>query len=98
MAIAIEPQRATEAAELLKVLADPTRLSMLATLRHALAPVCICDFTAAYELRQPTVSHHMGKLKAAGLVTSHKEGIWVYYRIVDSLPLAVERVLDAVTT
>lgn len=94
--IALEPARATKAAELLRVLADPTRLSMLATLRRAQAAVCICDFTAAYDLRQPTISHHMGKLRAAGLVESHKEGIWAYYRIAGELPAPVERLLEAV--
>lgn len=83
-------------ARLLRLLGDPTRLSMLATLRGAGAPVCICDFTAAYALGQPTVSHHMGRLRSAGLVTSHKEGIWVYYRIAEDLPDAASRLLDAV--
>lgn len=94
--VALEPDRAAQTAELLRVLADPTRLSMLATLRRAPTAVCICDFTAAYALRQPTISHHMGKLKAAGLVESHKEGIWAYYRIAAELPRPVERLLQAV--
>jgi ArsR family transcriptional regulator len=33
------------------------------------------------ELSQPTISHHMAKLKAAGLVESEKRGIWIYYRL-----------------
>jgi ArsR family transcriptional regulator len=93
--IAIEPGQASDAAALFKVLADPTRLGILATLRQSPDPVCICDFTAAYDLSQPTISHHMGKLKAAGLVESHKAGIWVYYRIAERLPAAVGRLLEA---
>lgn len=91
----IEPGRVAETAGLLKVLADPTRLSMVAALRRADGPVCVCDFTATYQLGQPTISHHMAKLRAAGLVESRKHGVWVYYRMAAHLPPAVERVLDA---
>jgi ArsR family transcriptional regulator len=72
---------AQETAEVLKALAEPTRLSMLAALWEADGPVCICDFTAAFELTQPTISHHMARLKAAGLVESTRRGIWIYYRL-----------------
>ena len=80
-------------ADLLKALADPTRLAMVAALWRAQAPVCICDFTAALELSQPTISHHMGKLREAGLVESEKHGIWVYYRLGDRLEEPTRRLL-----
>jgi ArsR family transcriptional regulator, arsenate/arsenite/antimonite-responsive transcriptional repressor len=86
---------AERTAEVLKALADPTRLSMVATLRGATTPVCICDFTAAFDLSQPTVSHHMAKLKAAGLVESERRGIWAYYRLRGDLPASVADLLDA---
>src|SRR5260370_27544676 len=73
-------------AELMKALADPTRLTMVASLWKADAPICICDFTAGLGLAQPTISHHMAKLKEAGLVDSQKRGIWIYYRLRDKLP------------
>src|SRR2546423_15656477 len=76
---------AEERAELMKALADPTRLTIVASLWKADAPICICDFTAGLELTQPTISHHMAKLKEAGLVESEKRGIWVYYRLRDRL-------------
>ena len=72
---------AADRAELIKALADPTRLTMVASLWKADAPICICDFTAGLGLTQPTISHHMAKLKAAGLVDSEKRGIWIYYRL-----------------
>ncbi|HEV2034512.1 MAG TPA: metalloregulator ArsR/SmtB family transcription factor [Candidatus Dormibacteraeota bacterium] len=68
-------------ADLMKALADPTRLTMVASLWKAKAPICICDFTAGLELSQPTISHHMAKLKEIGLVQSEKRGIWIYYRL-----------------
>jgi ArsR family transcriptional regulator, arsenate/arsenite/antimonite-responsive transcriptional repressor len=86
---------ARETAGVLKALAEPTRLSMVAALSAAEAPVCICDFTAAFELSQPTISHHMAKLKAAGLVESTKQGIWIYYRLRDDLAPATRALLQA---
>src|ERR1044072_488747 len=68
-------------AELMKALADPTRLTIVASLAKATTPICICDFTAGLDLSQPTISHHMAKLKEAGLVESAKPGIWVYYSL-----------------
>src|SRR5438105_7131993 len=93
--VRLDPKSAEETADLLKALADPTRLSMLATLRDAADPVCICDFTAAYELSQPTISHHMAKLREAGLVEADKEGIWVYYRLSNPLPERAAALLES---
>lgn len=69
------------AAALLKAIADPYRLTMLATLASAKDEVCVCDFTDALPLNQPTVSHHLRILREAGLVTSDRRGTWVYYRL-----------------
>jgi DNA-binding transcriptional ArsR family regulator len=84
---------ANNTSDLMKALADPTRLTMLASLWKADAPICICDFTAGLELTQPTISHHMAKLKDAGLVDSEKRGIWIYYRLRDQLAPATRRLL-----
>jgi ArsR family transcriptional regulator len=72
---------ADSTAEVMKALGDPTRLTMAASLWKSKAPICICDFTAGLGLSQPTISHHMAKLKEAGLVDSEKRGIWIYYRL-----------------
>jgi ArsR family transcriptional regulator len=85
---------AVENARLLKALADPTRLAMVWCLHRAAAPVCICDFTATFDLGQPTISHHMGKLKSAGLVESEKRGLWIYYRLRPDLPTTTFRLID----
>jgi ArsR family transcriptional regulator len=84
---------ANDASDLMKALADPTRLTMVASLWKANAPICICDFTAGLGLTQPTISHHMAKLKAAGLVESEKQGIWIYYRLHRKLAPATRQVL-----
>lgn len=82
------------AAALLKAIADPYRLTMLATLAAAPEQVCVCDFTDALPLNQPTVSHHLRILREAGLVTCERRGTWVYYRLA---PRASKRLGDALT-
>ena len=87
--------RLTASVEVLKALADPTRLQIMGVLQGAAEPVCVCDFTAAFELSQPTISHHMAKLKDAGLVEVSRSGIWSYYRRARSLDARTRALLDA---
>jgi DNA-binding transcriptional ArsR family regulator len=58
-------------------------------------PVCVCDFTDALPLNQPTVSHHLRILREAKLVTCERRGTWVYYQLA---PDALARVEAAVAT
>jgi DNA-binding transcriptional ArsR family regulator len=91
----VDEDWAIDRAELMKALGDPTRLTMVASLWKARgAPICICDFTAGLDLTQPTISHHMAKLKEAGLVESDKKGIWIYYRLSDKLPTETRKLLS----
>ncbi len=69
------------AAALLKAIADPYRLTILATLAANDREVCVCDFTDALPLNQPTVSHHLRILREAELVTYERRGTWVYYQL-----------------
>src|SRR5437879_3501212 len=93
---AISDTKAQRLAGALRVLADPARLQILDILRQADTPVCICDFPDRLQLSQPTVSHHMGKLKDAGLVEVTKRGIWSFYRLRPDLPVAARRILNAI--
>ncbi len=83
----------TGEAAIFKALSDPFRLTMLATLARADDDVCVCDFTAALPLNQPTVSHHLKILREADLVRGERRGTWVYYRLA---PDARERLARAV--
>ncbi|MGA7092864.1 MAG: metalloregulator ArsR/SmtB family transcription factor [Candidatus Cybelea sp.] len=78
---------------LFKAAADSYRLRMLATLARAAQEVCVCDFTDALPLNQPTVSHHLRILREAGLVTCERRGTWVYYQLA---PDAIDRIETAV--
>jgi ArsR family transcriptional regulator len=90
----VDEEWAEQTSALMKALADPTRLTMLASLWKAKAPICICDFTAGLDLGQPTISHHMSKLKEAGLVESEKRGIWVHYRLAGNLDHVTHQLLN----
>lgn len=87
---------AREMAEVHRALADPTRLQMLHMLTTATVPICVCDFTAAFALSQPTVSHHLARLRRAGFVTSTKHGVWSYHRIREDLSPTARAVLATV--
>jgi len=75
-----------EAAErispLLKALADPVRLRLLSLVAaHADQEACVCDLNDAFDLSQPTISHHLKVLHEAGLLDRSKRGTWVYYAV-----------------
>jgi ArsR family transcriptional regulator len=65
---------------LLQATADPTRLSILRQLSTD-GEVCACDFSDCCGIGQPTVSHHLKVLRAAGWVTSERRGTWIWYSI-----------------
>lgn len=85
-----------EQAALLKALADPHRLAILATLARAENDVCVCDFTSGLPLNQPTVSHHLKILRDSGLVSSERRGTWVYYRLSNDARERIGAALDRV--
>lgn len=69
-------------APLLKAIADPVRLRLLSLVAsHADGEACVCDLNDAFDLSQPTVSHHLKLLHEAGLLHREKRGVWVYYRV-----------------
>jgi len=73
--------QAERVAALLKALADPVRLRMMSlVLAHEGAEACVCDLLPAFELSQPTISHHLKVLHETGLLHREKRGVWVYYR------------------
>jgi len=80
-----------ELAARFKALADPTRVAIVNRLAAA-DEVCVCDLNAAFDLSQPTISHHLKILREAGLVDSTRRGTWAFYRLV---PEAIESLRGA---
>jgi ArsR family transcriptional regulator len=80
-----EPMSAETAdriAPLVKAIADPVRLRLVSLVAsHADGEACVCDLNDAFDLSQPTISHHLKLLHEAGLLDREKRGVWVYYRV-----------------
>ncbi len=73
--------QAERVAPLLKALADPVRLRLMSLVAsHPGGEACVCDLNDAFDLSQPTISHHLKVLHDVGLVEREKRGVWVYYR------------------
>ena len=74
--------QAERIAPLLKAIADPVRLRLLSLVAaHEGGEACVCDLNDAFDLSQPTISHHLKVLHEVGLLDRSKRGVWVYYRV-----------------
>ena len=80
VAAPLSGEAAVELAPMFKALGDPVRLRLLSLIASAGSEACVCDLNDAFDLTQPTISHHLKVLREAGLVTSERRGTWVYYR------------------
>ena len=77
------PARYEDAAARFKALAHPVRLQILDMLRDG--EVCVCHMEAALDKRQAYISQQLMVLRDAGLVESRKDGLSVFYRLVDDV-------------
>jgi len=74
-------EQAERVAPLLKALADPVRLRLMSLVAsHVDGEACVCDLSDAFDLSQPTISHHLKVLHEIGLLDRSKRGVWVYYK------------------
>lgn len=83
-----------ELAARFKALADPTRVAIVNRLA-ATNECCVCDLTGAFELSQPTISHHLKLLREAGLVEASRRGTWAYYRLIPGAVAELRTALGA---
>ena len=75
-------ESASAVAGLFRVLADPTRVSIIHAL--SLAELCNGDLAAVLGISESAVSHQMRELRLMKLVTAEKRGRMVYYRLTDT--------------
>jgi ArsR family transcriptional regulator len=76
----LDEERAAKLAKVFKALGDPVRLRLLSMIASREGgEVCVCEMTPAFELSQPTISHHLKLLRQAGLIDCQRRGTWVYY-------------------
>ncbi len=77
----VDPARAVRIAEVAKALGDPVRLQLVDVLRKHAGKVCVCELVPLFDISQPTLSHHLKKLRDAGIVDSERRGLWAYYYV-----------------
>ena len=77
------------AVEVLRALADPTRLSICR--RLGAEELCVCHLVEELGLGQPLISHHLKVLREAGLVEARRHSYWTYYRLI---PQSLNSVVD----
>ena len=76
--IVSEPRNVT--VEMFRALADPVRLELLARIA-ARGPLCVCHLQDDLPYSQSRISKHLATLRRAGLVTTRREGTWIYYSV-----------------
>jgi ArsR family transcriptional regulator len=85
----VEREQALRMAEVAKALGDPIRLQLVDVLRKHAGKVCVCELVPLFDISQSTLSHHLGRLRAAGIVDSERRGLWAYYYVI---PGALEEI------
>ncbi|WP_327178082.1 metalloregulator ArsR/SmtB family transcription factor [Streptomyces sp. NBC_01335] len=91
----LDEERSQALAKVFKALGDPVRLRLLSMIAaRAGGEICVCDLTPAFDLSQPTISHHLKLLKQAGLIDSERRGTWVYYRLLPETTDQLAQVLS----
>ena len=82
MAAPLSEAEADDLAALLKALADPVRLQLVSLIASAPnGEMCTCDLPELVRRSQPTVSHHLSILVAAGFVDREQRGKWAWFRM-----------------
>ena len=77
----VERDEALRLAIVAKALGDPIRLQLVDVLRKHAGKVCVCELLPLFDIGQPTLSHHLKKLREAGIVDSERRGLWAYYYV-----------------
>ena len=77
----VQPHQAERLAELAKALSDPIRVQLVDVLRKAPGKVCVCELVPLFDVSQPTLSHHLKKLRDAEIVGVERQGLWAYYYV-----------------
>ena len=78
----VERSDAERMAAVAAALGDPIRLQLVDVLRKHAGKVCVCELVPLFDVSQPTLSHHLKRLREAGLVDSERRGLWAYYYVV----------------
>ncbi|MBI5959503.1 MAG: helix-turn-helix transcriptional regulator [Chloroflexi bacterium] len=78
----LSADQAERVADLFKTLGHPVRAQIVMMLSRGGGDVCVCDIERHFDVSQPTISHHLKKLRDAGVVYGVQHGLWVHYSLV----------------
>lgn len=77
----VDREHAARMAEVAKAVGDPIRLQLVDVLRRHAGKVCVAELQPLFHVSQPTLSHHLKKLREAGIVEFERPGLWSYYYV-----------------
>jgi ArsR family transcriptional regulator, arsenate/arsenite/antimonite-responsive transcriptional repressor len=92
---ALSEAAAVDLAKGFKALGDPVRLRLLSMIAaRGGDEICVCDLTDAFQVKGPTISHHLRVLREAGLIDCERRGTWVYYWVLPAALAQLSQLLD----
>jgi ArsR family transcriptional regulator len=92
---ALSEAAAVDLAKGFKALGDPVRLRLLSMIAaRGGGEICVCDLTDAFQVKGPTISHHLRVLREAGLIDCERRGTWVYYWVLPAALAQLSQLLD----
>src|SRR3954452_12699730 len=77
----VDREDALRMAAVEEALGDPVRLQLVDVMRKHAGKVCVCELVPLFEIAQPTLSHHLKKLREAGIVDSERRGLWADFYV-----------------
>jgi ArsR family transcriptional regulator len=83
----VDAAEAERIAAVARALADPVRVQLVDVLRRHAGEVCVCELEPLFDISQPTLSHHLRRLRDAEIVGVVRRGLWAYYYV---MPGAIE--------
>jgi ArsR family transcriptional regulator len=78
--------------QLFKAFADENRLRILHLLTEG--ELCVCDITESLQMPQSKASRHLGYLRSSGLVSTRRDGKWIYYTLSNPVGEVHRRLLN----
>jgi ArsR family transcriptional regulator len=79
-----------------RALGDPTRIRIVAALRNG--ELCVCELVDALDISQSSLSSHLQICRQAGVLTTRKEGRWIYYSLSTRYAPLIERIFSDLQT
>ena len=86
--LAVQARKLRVASDYYALLAGETRLKIMVLLDET-SELCVCDLATILEMTPAAVSQHLSRLRSGRLVQSRRDGMTIYYRLVDSIDRAL---------